>query len=163
MKSMDEVKNMEKKLISLVASFVALLMCFGPAVRYCAAQTTAPALQHYTMIDLTPAGATTSTTSGTSGAQQVGSASFPVPASPGQTETHALLWSCTAGAFTDLGPGTAYAVGDGQQAGIAFNHAALWSGISGSLVDLNPNLWDSSVASGVAGAQQVGSATVTRP
>jgi hypothetical protein len=146
-----------------MASFVALLMCFGPAASYCAAQTTVPALQHYTMIDLTPAGATTATASGTNGAQQVGSAGFPVPASPGQTETHAVLWSGGAGAFTDLGVGTANAVGDGQQVGVAFNHAALWSGTAGSLVDLNPNTWDSSVANGVAGGQQVGTATVTRP
>ncbi|HZT61356.1 MAG TPA: hypothetical protein VFA21_22305 [Pyrinomonadaceae bacterium] len=154
---------MGKKLTSFIAFFVALMMCLGPAASYCAAQTPAPALQHYTMIDLTPAGATTATASGANGAQQVGSAAFPVPASPGQTETHAVLWQGGADAFTDLGPGTAYAVGDGQQVGVAFGHAALWSGTPGSLVDLNPNTWDSSVASGVASGQQVGSATVTRP
>ena len=67
------------------------------------------------MIDLTPAGAANATAVGLSGAQQLGNAGFPSAVTPGTIENHAVLWSGGADGFTDLGAGTATAVGDGQQ------------------------------------------------
>jgi hypothetical protein len=110
------------------------------------------------LIDLTPAGATGATAVGLSGAQQFGNATFPSPVTPGTLESHAVLWSGAADGFTDLGAGTAYGIGDGQQVGTAFNQAALWSGTPESFVDLNPVGWNTSVAVGVGGGQQVGTA-----
>jgi hypothetical protein len=115
------------------------------------------------MIDLTPAGATTATAVGISGAQQFGTVGFPSAVTPGTIENHAVLWSGGADGFTDLGVGTASGIGDGQQVGYSsFNHAALWSGTPESFVDLNPTGWNTSAASGVGGGQQVGVANQQR-
>src|SRR6201989_2982605 len=149
---------MRRKLSGFIASVIALLLSVAALPFTTAAQTATPPVQHYTMIDLTPVGAANATAAGISGAQQFGTAGFPSNVTPGTVENHAVLWSGGADAFTDLGLGTAYGVGDGQQVGIAFNHAALWSGTPESFVDLNPDLWNTSVAAGVAGGQQVGTA-----
>jgi hypothetical protein len=109
-------------------------------------------------IDLHPAGATSSVAYGVSGTQQVGSATY-------SDGTHAGLWSGTAGSLIDLGRGAAYATSGTQQVGYALvgptqvRHAALWSGSPGSLIDLNPPGATSSVAYGLHGNFQVGTAT----
>jgi hypothetical protein len=109
-------------------------------------------------IDLHPAGATDSVAYGLFGPQQVGSATF-------SDGTHAGLWSGTAGSWIDLGRGAAYATTGTQQVGYALvgptqvRHAALWSGSPGSLIDLNPPGATSSVAYGLHGHFQVGTAT----
>ena len=147
---------MRRKLSGFIASAIALLLSAGALPLTAAAQTAAPPARHYTMIDLTPAGATTATAVGLSGAQQFGSVGFPSTVTPGTVESHAVLWSGGADGFTDLGVGTAYGVGDGQQVGAVFSQAALWSGTPESFVDLNPVGWNTSVAMGVGGGQQVG-------
>ena len=153
---------MRRKLSAFIASAIALLLSAGALPFSAAAQTAAPPVQHYTMIDLTPAGATTATAVGLSGARQFGNAGFPSNVAPGTIENHAVLWTGGPDGFTDLGVGTAYGVGDGQQVGLAFNHAALWSGTPESFVDLNPVGWNTSVALGVGGGQQVGTANQQR-
>lgn len=153
---------MRLKLSNFIAFAIALLLFVGALPLTTAAQMAAPAVQHYTMIDLTPAGATTATAAGLSGAQQFGTVGFPSNVTPGTVENHAVLWSGDANALTDLGVGTANGVGDGQQVGLAFNHAALWTGTPESFVDLNPTGWNTSAASGVAGGQQVGVANQQR-
>lgn len=139
---------------------VALTLWLTPAVSFAAARVprVAQPAQSYVVIDLSPAGSVGSSANGASGAQQAGSAGFVSGA--GQTPVnHAVLWSGSGAGVIDLGVGTALAVGDGQQAGSANNHAALWLGSAGSLVDLNPASWTQSVAAGVGGGRQVGSAT----
>jgi len=150
---------MRRKLSGFIASAIALLLSVGALPLTAAAQTAAAPLRHYTMIDLTPTGAATATAVGLSGAQQFGNAAFPSNVTPGTTENHAVLWSGDANGFTDLGVGTAYGSGGGQQVGYtSFSHAALWSGTPESFVDLNPDLWNTSVAMGVGGGLQVGTA-----
>jgi hypothetical protein len=145
----------------LAASGMALALWLAPAWGVAVAQvsTPAPAARQYVVIDLTPAGSTTSSASGVSGAQQVGSASLPSPTAGQPAVSHAMLWSGGAAGVVDLGPGTAGAVGDGQQVGSSNGHAALWRGTAGSRVDLNPAQWTQSDAAGVGGGRQVGSAT----
>jgi hypothetical protein len=146
----------------LIASAAAAALWFLPTSNIVTAQQptpTAPA-QQYTVVDLTPAGSTTSAAAAVNGTQQVGSAGFTTPTAAGQTVvSHALLWNGSAAGSVDLGAGTATAVDATQQVGSANNHAALWSGTAASRVDLNPAGWDQSVASGVGGGRQVGSAT----
>ncbi|MFL6286490.1 MAG: hypothetical protein ACJ74Q_25405 [Pyrinomonadaceae bacterium] len=154
---------MRRKLSGFIASAIALLLSLGSLPFTAAAQTATPPARHYTMIDLTPAGATNATAVGLSGAQQLGNAGFPSAAAPGTTENHVVLWSGAADAFTDLGVGTATAVGDGQQVGFdAFGQAALWTGTPESRVFLTPAGWNTSAASGVGGGQQVGVANQQR-
>lgn len=154
---------MRRKLSGFISSGIALLLFLGTLPLTAAAQTAAPPAQHYAMIDLTPAGATSATAVGLSGAQQLGTVGFPSTVTPGTTDNHAVLWSGGADGFTDLGLGTAGGVGDGQQVGYSsFNHAALWSGTPESFVDLNPTGWNTSAASGVGGGQQVGVANQQR-
>jgi hypothetical protein len=154
---------MRRKLSGFIASTIALLLSLGSLPFTAAAQTAAPTAQHYTMIDLTPAGATNATAVGLSGAQQFGNVGFPSAVTPGTTENHAVLWSGDANGLTDLGVGTATAVGDGQQVGFtSFGYAALWSGTPESIVYLNPAGWNTSAASGVGGGQQVGVANQQR-
>ncbi|HEX7315080.1 MAG TPA: hypothetical protein VF297_14225 [Pyrinomonadaceae bacterium] len=151
---------MNRFLLKFTAAALALALCLAPAWVGVAAQVSPPStpVRGYVVIDLTPAGSTTSSAAGVSGAQQVGSAGFATAA--GQpVVSHALLWNGSAAGAIDLGPGTVAAVGDGQQAGSANDHAALWLGTAASRVDLNPSQWDQSVAAGVAGGRQVGSAT----
>ncbi|HEV7894095.1 MAG TPA: hypothetical protein VGP08_25995 [Pyrinomonadaceae bacterium] len=154
---------MRRKLSGFIASAIALLLSAGTLPLTAAAQTAAAPVRHYTMIDLTPAGATTATAVGLSGAQQFGNAGFPSAAAPGTTENHIVLWSGGADGFTDLGVGTATAIGDGQQVGFtSFGYAALWSGTPESIVYLNPAGWNTSAANGVGGGQQVGVANQQR-
>lgn len=154
---------MRRKLSGFIASAIALLLSLASLPITAAAQTAAPPVQHYTMIDLTPAGATTAAAVGVSGAQQLGNVGFPSAAAPGTTENHVVLWSGGANGFTDLGVGTATAVGDGQQVGFdAFGQAALWTGTPESRVFLTPVGWNTSAASGVGGGQQVGTANQQR-
>lgn len=151
---------MNRFLVMCISTALALALGLAPAWSGAAAQVTPTLLpgRSYVFIDLTPAGSATSSAAGISGAQQVGSAGF--AAAAGQPVlTHALVWNGSASGAIDLGPGTAAAVGGGQQVGSANDHAALWLGTAASRIDLNPSLWDQSVAAGVAGGQQVGSAT----
>jgi hypothetical protein len=154
---------MRRKFSGFIASAIALLLSVGALPLTAAAQADAPPARHYTMIDLTPTGATTATAVGLSGAQQFGNAGFPSSDTPGTTENHAVLWTGDANTFTDLGVGTATAVGDGQQVGFtSFGYAALWTGTPESIVYLNPAGWNTSAANGVGGGQQVGVANQQR-
>lgn len=154
---------MRRRLSGFIASAIALLLSAGALPLTAAAQTNAAPVRHYTMIDLTPAGATTATAVGLSGARQFGNAGFPSNVTPGTVENHAVLWSGDANDFTDLGVGTATAAGDGQQVGFdAFGQAALWTGTPESFVSLNPSGWNTSAANGVGGGQQVGVANQQR-
>ncbi|MGB7925063.1 MAG: hypothetical protein WCF57_17615 [Pyrinomonadaceae bacterium] len=148
------MKDFESKFIAYV---MALLLFVSPlsGVATVAQAQTPSAARHYTMIDLTPAGSTTSSAAGIFGAQQVGTAAFGATTSV----NHAVLWNGSASSVVDLGVGTASAIRDGQQVGSANNHAALWSGTADSRVDLNPANWGQSIAVGTRGGQQVGSAT----
>lgn len=148
-----------------IASVMALALWFAPAWGVVVAQVrpTAPAARQYVVIDLTPAGSVTSSASGANGAQQVGNAGFPSPTAGQPAVNHAVLWSVGAAGAVDLGPGTASAVGDGQQVGSANGHAALWQGTAASRIDLNPAQWLQSVATGVGGGRQVGAATRNLP
>lgn len=122
------------------------------------AQASAPPAQSYALIDLTPAGFVGSSAVGASGPQQVGNAGF-VGTAGQPAVNHVVLWNGSAASVVDLGAGTAQAVGNGQQVGTVNNHASLWLGSAESRVDLNPSPWTQSVAAGVGGGQQVGSAT----
>ncbi|HEX8558858.1 MAG TPA: hypothetical protein VF668_12170 [Pyrinomonadaceae bacterium] len=152
---------MSRFLLKFTASALALALVSAPAWTGAAAQAPSPAPpgQSYVVIDLTPAGSATSSAAGASGGQQVGSAGFAAATAGQPVVSHAMLWNGSAAGATDLGPGTAAAVGGGQQVGSANNHAALWLGTAASRVDLNPAQWDQSVAAGVAGGRQVGWAT----
>jgi hypothetical protein len=155
---------MSRFLLKFTASVLALALCGAPAWTGAAAQvsTTPTPVQSYVVIDLTPAGSATSSAAGVSGSQQVGSAGF--AAAAGQPfVSHAVLWNGSASGAIDLGPGTANAVGDGQQVGSANGHAALWLGTAASRVDLNPSQWGQSAAAGAAGGRQVGWATRSVP
>jgi len=151
------MKSFHSKLIAsaLTAAFV-----FLPTRNLVTAQepsTAAPA-QQYTFVDLTPAGSSTSSAAAINGTQQVGSAGLTTAA--GQPAVnHAMLWNGGAAGVIDLGVGTATAMDAVQQVGIANDHAALWHGTATSRVDLNPAQWGQSIASGVGGGRQVGSAT----
>jgi hypothetical protein len=119
----------------------------------------APA-QQYTVMDLTPAGSNTSTAAAINGTQQVGNAGFIATTVAGQpVVNHAMLWNGGAAGVVDLGVGTATAVDGVEQVGSANDHAALWRGTAASRVDLNPLRWEQSIASGVGGGRQVGSAS----
>jgi hypothetical protein len=143
----------------LVAVAVGLAMLMFPAQNFVTAQTPAP-VQQYTVVDLTPPGSVTSSAAGVSGTQQVGSAGFTsANAAVQSVVSHAAVWNGSASRFVDLGAGAALGAGDGKQVGNANGHAALWSGTAASRIDLNPSAWTQSVAAGVGGVQQVGSAT----
>jgi hypothetical protein len=146
----------------LAAAVTALAMLLLPMQTFVAAQTTlpVPSVQHYTVIDLTPPGSVTSTAAGVSGTQQVGSAGFTAATAAGQSVVnHAVVWNGSASRFVDLGVGAALGADAGKQVGNANGHAALWSGTAASLIDLNPAAWTQSVAAGVGGGRQAGSAT----
>jgi hypothetical protein len=143
-----------------IASAAALALCLAPAWGTTSAQVSpAQPGQRYVVIELTPPGSTTSSAAGVFGTQQVGSAGFGAASAGQQVVNHAVLWNGSATGVIDLGPGTANAVGGGQQVGSANDHAALWLGSAGTLVDLNPSQWTQSVANGVGGGRQVGAAT----
>lgn len=151
---------MRRPLSKFAASAVAVALWLIPTGSFARARVplTPQLAQSYVLIDLSPAGSVGSSAAGASGLQQVGSAGF-VSGAGQAAVNHAVLWSGSAAGVIDLGVGTALAVGDGQQAGSANNHAALWLGSAGSRVDLNPASWTQSVAAGVGGGRQVGSAT----
>jgi hypothetical protein len=155
---------MSRFFLKFTAAALTLALCLTPAWTGAAAQvsTPSPSGQSYVVIDLTPAGSTTSSAAGVSGAQQVGSAGF--AAAAGQPAvSHALLWNGSASGAIDLGTGTAAAVSDGQQVGDANGRAALWMGSAASRIDLHPAQWGQSVAAGVSGGRQVGWATRSVP
>ncbi|MFI5384897.1 MAG: hypothetical protein ACHQ50_02145 [Fimbriimonadales bacterium] len=112
----------------------------------------------WTVVDLTPAGATSASAHGVYGGQQAGTANF-------GSGPHAGLWSGTSASWVDINPAGATASGivgvsGGQEAGSAnFGggyHPGLWSGTAGSWVDLSvPGAWFSQV-NGVGDGQQVG-------
>ncbi len=116
----------------------------------------------YTAIDLHPSGFTTSQALGISDGQQVGMGRG--PSSGGQT--HALLWSGTAGSVVDLHPSgfilsEARSTSGGQQVGIGVpasggSHALLWRGTAGSVVDLHPSGFATSTGTSTSGNQQLG-------
>lgn len=144
-----------------IACMITLTMWASAIGNLAKAQTQATAVAapiQYTMIDLTPTNSTTASARGIAGTQQVGAVGLPTAAVPAGV-SHAVLWNGSANGFVDLGIGSANALSDGQQVGSANNHAALWTGTAPSLVDLNPQAWTQSVATGVAGGQQVGFAT----
>lgn len=146
----------------LMAGAAAAALCFLPTLNVVTAQQPAPnaPAQHYTVIDLTPAGSNTSTATGVNGTQQVGGAGFTTTTATGQTTvSRAVLWNGGAAGVVDLGAGTATATDAVQQVGSSNDRAALWHGTAASRVDLNPAQWDQSIASGVGGGRQVGSAT----
>lgn len=146
----------------LIAIAMSAAIGFLPTWDVVTAQEPSPAtpVQQYTVIDLTPAGSNTSSAAAISGPQQVGNAGFIATTVAGQpVVNHAMLWNGGAAGAIDLGAGTATAVDSDAQVGSANNHAALWRGTAASRVDLNPARWDQSVASGIGGGRQVGSAT----
>ena len=107
----------------------------------------------HALIDLHPAGITSSQAIGTSGGEQVGVA-----------DDHAFLWHNTAASAVDLHPAgfassQAFGTDGVHQVGIAFGssaHALLWTGTAASVVDLGPGS-----AVGVAGDEQVGNGLVS--
>jgi hypothetical protein len=120
-------------------------------------------------IQLNPTGFTNSFAYGTDGVHQVGSASGPGT----QGNSHAFLWTGSAGSAVDLEPvnlngindSEALDLGGGQEVGygtgpaFAFDHALLWTGTAASAVDLNPTVlthFIGSIAMNTNGAQQVG-------
>ncbi|MEQ1822039.1 MAG: hypothetical protein ABL949_06000 [Fimbriimonadaceae bacterium] len=117
----------------------------------------------WTVVNLHPAGASTSEASGISGGQQAG-----------WTNTigarRAAVWSSTAASYVDLHPpgiggiSEAYGVDGGQQVGFALDntrHAYLWTGTAGSAIRLDPpGSLVQATALAVNGGQQVGYATV---
>src|SRR5690242_14930907 len=136
----------QRRLFMIIAVLVAAIW-LNPLLPVIAARPLSPAPngQHYTMIDLTPAGSAGASIAGTSGTLQVGSAGFVTDTPTGPSVVnHAMVWSGDAGSAIDLGVGTALAISNGQQAGSANTHAALWNGTAQSLIDLNPTFWDQS-------------------
>jgi hypothetical protein len=131
-------------------------------------------------VDLNPNGFVESVADGTNGTRQVGLALQTAP-----SFTYAFLWNGTAASAVDLNPtdlnvGTiknsaAQATDGSQQVGEIITgagseqHAVLWTGTAASAVDLNPTgltadlgQMPQSVAVGVGGGQQVGSAQGTK-
>lgn len=150
----------------LFTTFLTLIMGLNPALQIAAApvarMATATALvvagQHYTMVDLTPAGGNTATAAGLAGGQEVGTVGLGQP-----SVNHAFLWNGGTNSVVDLSVGSALATNGSQQVGSANSHAALWSGTPESLVDLNPGIYEQSAATSIANGQQVGWATRRAP
>lgn len=94
-------------------------------------------------VDITPAGYSDAGVAAISGDRAVG------VGSPGIGQTDALLWNIAAGTYTDLGPGTAFAVAGNYEAGYRGNDAMVWASSAASAVDLQ-NLLPSSYAYSVA-------------
>src|SRR5438132_10244406 len=150
---------MKQRRLTMIIAVLVAAFSFNPLLPAIAARPllSTPDGQHYTMIDLTPAGSATASIAGLSATQQVGSAGFVTNTATGPSVVnHAMVWSGDAGSAIDLGVGAALAISNGQQAGSANTHAALWNGTAESLVDLNPSLWEQSAATGIAAGQQVG-------
>ena len=106
------------------------------------------------VVDLHPAGKTSSRANASSGDKQGGSAVNSV--------THAMLWSGSAASALDLHPGAGtfseiLGMGGTQQVGTFNSHAALWQGTAASFVDLDTgNGALSSQAFDTDGVHQVG-------
>ena len=121
-----------------------------------------PAFAGWTVVNLNPAGATTSYATGVSNGQQVGFV---------EGSARAGLWTGSAASWIDLTPAGAtysyaYDVSGDQQVGTAKfsgvgDHASLWRGSAASWVDLNPAGMTQSCAVGVSGSQQAGYAIVS--
>src|SRR5690349_605364 len=111
----------------LIHTTLVFILCLGSNLNLISAQTAAPATRHYTMIDLTPHGATTAKIAAISAGQQAGTAAFASPTA-GTAENHAGLWSGDASSFVDMGLGSVYGAADGQQVGVVNGMAALWTG-----------------------------------
>lgn len=130
--------------------------------------------QQYQAIILNPTGATEAFAYGAGNGQQVGTARSPATGD----NTHAALWTGTAGSYIDLNPtieingfpfsGTfAYGAGGGQQVGNAIlgprTVAVLWTGTANSVVVLaRPDMAYSTV-SDTDGTTQVGQAQANDP
>lgn len=121
------------------------------------------------VVDLHPAGFTSSAAYGVAGGQQGGYdiTSVHINKKVGYVvRDHALLWAGTAASVVDLHPAgftssLAYGVGGGQQVGYGVytdenQHALLWAGSAASAVDLHPAGFASSVAKRVHNGHQVG-------
>ncbi len=119
-------------------------------------------------VDLNPAGYSSSTAYGVSGATQVGSGEPAVVINLRST-THALLWNGTAASVVDLHPATGFkstyavAVSGTAVAGYGYptedgthEHALLWNGTAASILDLNPPGFTGSRALAVSGSSQAG-------
>jgi hypothetical protein len=113
------------------------------------------------MVDIHPAGATSSVVAGTHAGVQTGWVLI-FGGGPGY---RAALWSGTAASFVNLHPqgsNESYALGlhGGRQVGVAeyneLRHATVWSGTAASAVDLHPPGAHESVALGISGDQIVG-------
>lgn len=95
----------------------------------------------------------------TDGQQIVGYGSPLVQEDASIGPAHALLWDRNTASAVDLGEGTAYGVGGGQQVGYALKrtqNAALWRGTAKSLINLHPKGAVLSIANGTDGVTQVG-------
>ena len=153
---------MQQRKLGFFAVLMAWVMVLSPVLQGMALPAATPAVlagtQHYTMIDLTPAGATSAAATAIANGQQVGSVGLGQPA-----VNHAFIWNGDASSTVDLGVGSAVAIGSGQQVGTVNGRAALWSGTPESFVDLNPGIYEQSAATGVANGQQVGWATRRAP
>ena len=122
------------------------------------------------VVDLHPAGFTSSLAYGVGEGQQVGYGSIQYNTNKkggsSVVQCHALLWTGSAASVVDLHPAGfassgALSVAGGQQVGYGTctdgtQHALLWTGRAASAVDLHPAGFTSSVANGVNGVQQVG-------
>src|SRR5689334_11122935 len=101
---------MKPSRLRMIITVLVAAVGFNPLLPVIAARPLAatPSGQHYTMIDLTPAGAAGASVAGTSGIQQVGSAGFVTDTVTGPSVVnHAMTWNGDAGSAIDLGVGTA--------------------------------------------------------
>ncbi|MFT3684780.1 MAG: GC-type dockerin domain-anchored protein [Phycisphaerales bacterium] len=117
--------------------------------------------QQYTATIITPTGANEAFVQGAGSGHQVGFANGTVTGG----NTHAFLWSGTAGSAVDLNPagcdgGVAYSSFGGQQVGVSFQGertlATLWTGDAASAVFLNPEGFAYAAANSTDGTNQVG-------
>jgi hypothetical protein len=120
------------------------------------------------IVDLNPAGFTTTYATATSGSQQVG---YGDGTMTGGTNDHALLWSGNASSVVDLNGSLGYSVANGMSgnnqvgygATVGGNqHALVWSGTASSVRDFN-GAFLASWAFGISGAQVVGGAVGFHP
>ncbi len=139
-----------------MAGFHTTTCRFGSVITLLAVAAFAPASRaQWTVVNLHPAGASSSWVHGVDGDQQVGMAEL--------GGARAGVWTGTAASWANWGGGAwSYisGVGDGQQVGNrnvnSYAHAALWTGSALSWVDLNPAIAAHSEAYDADSGQQVG-------
>jgi hypothetical protein len=111
----------------------------------------------WTVVNLHPAGATSSHLTGIRNGQEVG-----------QVDGNTAVWTGTPGSYVTLGPGILYGTDGVEQVGYTPTGPAAWYGTPGSKIDLTPTppipYQNSAVALGVFAGFQVGYiATVGEP